>query len=64
MPDIEMGKCEMCGELNQIHRTYYNYDIKCECHSPNHFVLVRHCRSCKPEPQEKIVVTIKPLKEK
>jgi hypothetical protein len=49
----ESGKCEICGKEGLLQRTYFNYNIKCECHSPNHFDLVRHCKDCIPkEPRE------------
>lgn len=56
MSDMEFGKCEVCGKDNvPLFRTYFNYDIpgiKCTCHSPNHFVVIRHCCDCKAtEPQ-------------
>lgn len=45
--DQEMGKCVVCRKDNVVlQRTYFQYDIKCECHSPNHFELVRHCADC------------------
>lgn len=49
MGEIEFDKCQICGQYAQIHRTYFRYpEIKCECHSPCHFDLVRHCDKCKP----------------
>ena len=62
---IEIGKCDICGMENiQLNRTYYRYDIKCECHSPEHFEIVWHCCNCEPkEPEEtKIVIKTKELK--
>jgi hypothetical protein len=51
--EMEVGTCEVCGKENVVlDRTYFNYDIsgiKCSCHNPNHFVLVRHCKDCKPK---------------
>lgn len=50
---IEFGKCDICGNEDNLQRKYYKYDIKCECHSPYHFEIVRHCKECKPvEPIE------------
>lgn len=49
MGDVEFGKCEVCGVDSNLTRTYFRYDIKCECHSPQHFEVVRHCSSCTPE---------------
>lgn len=49
MGDIEFGQCEVCNKENILRRTYFHYDIKCECHSPNHFVIIRHCNECEPK---------------
>ena len=57
MGEMEFGKCQICGEDKPLTRTYYHYDIKCECHSPNHFEFVIHCKDCVPkEPRETKVV--------
>lgn len=57
MGEIEFGKCEVCGNEAQLQRTYFRYDIECECHSPHHFELVRHCKQCVPtEPKETRIV--------
>ena len=63
---IEKGTCDVCGEEHvEVERTYYNYPIKCECHSPNHFTMVRHCKGCIPtEPHEtKITMSTSKLKK-
>lgn len=45
----EKGKCEVCGREDVLlGRTYFHYDFQCECHSPEHFELVRHCERCTP----------------
>lgn len=31
---------------------YFRYDIPCACHSPSHFVLIRHCENCAPTTTE------------
>ena len=50
MGEIEYGKCEVCGHEAPLRRKYFHYpDIKCACHSPCHFDLVRHCGKCKPK---------------
>lgn len=54
--EIEYGKCQICGQETPLKRTYFNYPFKCDCHSPNHFELVRHCADCKPEPPKSTVV--------
>lgn len=55
--DIEYGRCEICGESASLTRKYYHYDIKCDCHHPNHFELVRHCSKCTPKPPFQTKVT-------
>jgi len=48
----EYGKCEKCGTEGPLQRTYFRYDVRCTCHSPHHFELVRHCSTCVPiEPE-------------
>lgn len=61
--EIEVNKCQICDTIGPIQRTYFNYDIKCECHSPNHFEVIFHCYNCVPkEPVEtKIIVKTKNL---
>jgi hypothetical protein len=46
--NILFGSCEVCGKEAILERTYYNYEIKCECHSPNHFECIDHCSNCTP----------------
>lgn len=48
--DIEYGTCDICKKETPLERTYFRYDIKCECHSPYHFDLIRHCKDCIPSP--------------
>ena len=45
---IEYGKCQICDKETNLERTYFDYDVKCDCHSPNHFELVIHCKDCVP----------------
>ncbi|CAG7580239.1 MAG: hypothetical protein SLAVMIC_00316 [uncultured marine phage] len=53
MGECEYGICDICNREAYIDRKYYRYDIKCECHSPNHFVICYHCENCEPtEPTE------------
>lgn len=61
-----MGKCDVCHTENvSLSRKYYHYNIKCECHSPNHAEFVSHCGNCVPvEPLEtKLTVSTKTLKD-
>ena len=60
MGEGEYGKCEVCAKEATLERKYFHYDIKCDCHSPNHFEMVRHCSDCTPKPPEKTTVCIKP----
>lgn len=47
---IEYGKCEICGKEAPLNRTYFRYNgLKCDCHSPEHFDMVRHCINCVPK---------------
>lgn len=48
MDSIEYGICDMCGREAELSRKYYNYDILCDCHSPMHFELIKHCKDCVP----------------
>ena len=48
MGEMEWGKCQYCEYEGIIKRTYFHYEIECECHSPNHFQIVWHCDKCKP----------------
>jgi len=51
--DIEYGHCDVCHTQKPLRRTYFRYDIKCDCHSPYHFELIRHCNECEAtEPLE------------
>jgi hypothetical protein len=56
MGEQEVGICDICLKEKPLIRKYYHYDIKCLCHSPKHFELVRHCKDCKP--QEPIMTNI------
>lgn len=59
MPEIEFGQCPICGFERQLHRKYYRYDLRCECHSPKHFEVVWHCENCEPEPPEFTTIDIR-----
>jgi hypothetical protein len=62
--ESEFGTCEVCKQESNLQRTYYHYDLQCECHSPCHFEIVRHCSVCHPfEPKEtKVVLRTRDLK--
>lgn len=54
---VEFGICDICKKENYMERTYFHYDIKCECHSPKHFILIIHCKDCIPkEPKETKII--------
>ncbi len=55
--ESEFGKCEVCKTETHLQRTTFHYDIKCECHSPNHFITIRHCSNCKPVEPKNTTVT-------
>jgi len=61
--DAEFGTCPVCGQETQLNRTYFKYDLKCECHSPQHFEIAWHCNYCEPiEPGiTKIIIKTKNL---
>ena len=46
--ETEFGECCVCTDKAQLTRTYWHYDIDCDCHSPKHFEVRRHCRFCTP----------------
>jgi hypothetical protein len=59
------GKCEVCGKETSLQRTYYAYNMPCECHHGRHSEHVNHCKDCKPrEPlQTRITMDTKKLKQ-
>jgi hypothetical protein len=59
MGEVEFGKCECCGNEDFLTRTYFRYPIKCECHSPQHFELVCHCKNCTPVEPTITKITLK-----
>ena len=59
--NIEFGKCDICGKEDNLERTYFEYDINCECHSPKHFELVSHCKDCVPSMPTEIHPYIKAM---
>ena len=63
MNSVEFGMCDICKKDAPITRTYYRYAIKCNCHSPQHFVLIRHCNECKPVEPEFLVIKTKDLQK-
>jgi len=50
MCSIEQGTCDICHTPNVPITRHYQYwkTIKCDCCSPQHFDIIRHCKDCKP----------------
>ena len=45
----EYGTCSFCGETALLERTYFYYDVDCNCCSgPKHFEIVWNCYECLP----------------
>jgi len=61
----EYGKCDICGKEGPLSRTYFYYDINCQCCGCKvdgrnmHFELVCHCDDCIPDIPKKIRPIIK-----
>ena len=45
----EWGTCEYCKTEGPVDRTYFRYDIDCECCNNKHFEIVWHCIKCEPK---------------
>ena len=66
MGDIEYGTCDQCNAEAPVTRTYFHYDIKCDCcNSKNdyHFEIVRTCQNCDPKPPKSLRVFMEPMQE-
>ena len=65
MNDIEYGTCDVCGREANLQRKYYYFNIKCECHSPKHFEMIKYCSDCVPlRPAETTIEIFDPIDEK
>ena len=64
--ESEWGKCDCCGEERGLGRTYFRYDIDCECcNGKEHFEIVYHCGYCEPtDPGFRKIKLSKELKHK
>ncbi len=64
--ESEFDRCDICKTEAPIERKYYPYPVQCECHSPQHFEMVRHCKDCTPtEPETtKVIFKTSDLTEK
>ena len=62
MVEQEYGKCECCGKEAPLTRTYFYYNIPCECCGctidGNHYhsEMVSHCCNCTPSIPDEIRV--------
>lgn len=52
------GKCEVCGKETSLQRTFYVYNVSCECHHGMHSERVNHCKDCKPEEPKETRITM------
>lgn len=55
---LERDRCSICRRLGNIIRTYYYFPIACECCGPQHHVVIRHCKNCKPQMPRRTEVQI------
>jgi hypothetical protein len=64
MGDAIMGICPYCNQEKHLMRTYFYYDLDCECHIGPHYIAADHCSECIPkEPSlTKIIVKTGTLK--
>jgi len=47
MGEMEGGTGEYCGNEGGLGRTYFHYEIDCECcNGKEHFEIVWHCGKC------------------
>lgn len=60
MNSVMFGHCNICGKEDYLSVKTYEYDLKCECHSPYHFERIEHCSNCVPSPPTNTLVWIKP----
>ena len=46
--EMPFGTCERCGKKDTPLRIRYRHfwDVRCECHSPNHFYRMEVCKQC------------------
>lgn len=57
----EVDICSVCGKRGSVIRTYYHYNVPCECClGGRHFEIVRTCPDCKPVPPRRISVVAQP----
>jgi hypothetical protein len=62
--DFELGVCDICKTEANVSRTYYYYDIKCDCCNTKddpHFEVVRTCIDCDPKPPLSLRVIMEPI---
>jgi hypothetical protein len=66
MSDAIMGICPYCNLEKHLMRTYFYYDIECECHAGKHYVMVDHCEECaaKEPALTKVIVKTSKLRKR
>lgn len=66
MSDIEKSVCDICGNVKEVNRKYYEYSIPCDCCNRKedyHFEIVRYCSECTPKPPGRISVVLQPVSQ-
>lgn len=62
--EMMIGTCMVCRqEKKHLARKYYYYGIQCECHSPEHFEILEHCKECSPKPPSTTKVWVQPIND-
>lgn len=58
--EIMSGICKICGEKKNLERfnTYFP-GIKCECHSPYHFIIQECCKECRNKLEKPLTTKIR-----
>lgn len=60
----EYGRCEVCGAEGPLDRTYFYYDIRCDCcgnRDGYHFELMCHCSKCPAPMPDRVRPLIKAM---
>ena len=61
-----LGEVIICGDIchkkKPVTRTYYEYNIPCECCGGQyHFQVVRTCQDCEPQPPTWVHAQVRPI---
>lgn len=56
---MQFGECDICKKQTFVESKFYHYGFKCDCHSPEHFERINHCKDCIPKkpPYTKVTLT-------